>query len=193
MSLPRHRRNSLRKSDINFLHCIVHVLTDMDPKSTVASLVMDQLGTTKESSERQKSMGMGKALSEFVDGKLPLTYTQVSKASDIARAARRSLTDHTGFLGSNQNGYLDKASVNMDFSALSPKRQRRPSHSISPLENGSGASVAFSDTTNMPTPEISQDRGNTFARASFFIRDALEATGWYVCGTIDCAPANSGS
>jgi hypothetical protein len=152
--------------------------------STIASLVMKHLVMTKENLERRKAMRMGQALSAFVDGKVPLAYAK------IQGTAKWSTDDHRSSAGlsNNQppdiNGHVGSSALDIDDIAALDLNDKSPAHQeASIIENGSGEGFASSIRPDVQRVDLGaakgqEERSILFARASFLMKDALEATGW---------------
>lgn len=144
--------------------------------STIASLVMKHLVMTKENSERRKAMRMSQALSAFVDGKVPLAYAKLEGTAKWSAEDHRSSTDPSGIQPAN-------TSVIDNIGPLDLNDKDFGSGENSVVENGSHEGFA-----SFTRPEVQrsdsgatigqEERSTLFARASFLMKDALEATGW---------------
>jgi hypothetical protein len=152
--------------------------------STIASLVMKHLIMTKENSERRKAMRMSQALSAFVDGKVPLAYAKLEGTAKWSAEDHRSSTDPSRIQPPNTNGHVGMSeSVIDDIGALDLNDQDFGGGENSVVENCSHEGFA-----SFTRPEVQrsdsgatigqEERSTLFARASFLMKDALEATGW---------------
>lgn len=149
--------------------------------STIASLVMKQLVMTKENSERRKAMRMGQALSTFIDGTAPPTYAKVQGTANWSKDSHRNQTEQSSPCSPGANGHSGSGIDNIGTLELN---DRSPGHDeTSTIQNGSPESFASLDLSTLEKAEPNtgqgqEERSVLFARASFLMKDALEATGW---------------
>jgi hypothetical protein len=151
--------------------------------STIASLVMKHLVMTKENSERKKAMRMGQALSAFIDGKVPLAYAKIEGTAKWSAEDHWSSTDPSRTQPPNTNGHVGISAPDINKIAALDLNGPGSARETSTVENGSHdgfasftrpeAEIAASDAT-----KGQEERSILFARASFLMKDALEATGW---------------
>jgi hypothetical protein len=173
----RIKSNALGKSTLarsNWYQLIVNT-------STIATLVMKQLVMTKENSERRKAMRMGQALSTFIDGKAPPTYAKTQGIANWSKDSHRNQTEQPSPRSLGANGHADSGIDNIGTLELN---DRSPGHDeTSTIQNGSRESFASLDLSTLEKAEPNtgqgqEERSVLFARASFLMKDALEATGW---------------
>jgi hypothetical protein len=144
---------------------------------------MKHLVMTKENSERRKAMRMGQALSAFVDGKVPLAYAKIEGTANWSAEDHWSATDPPR-TQPNTNSHAEiSASETDNIAALDLNSQSSGPEENSIVENGSRegfASVALPEVQRADSgaTKWQEERSVLFARASFLIKDALEATGW---------------
>jgi hypothetical protein len=144
---------------------------------------MKHLVMTKENSERRKAMRMGQALSAFVDGKVPLAYAKIEGTAKWSAEDHWSATDPSR-TQPNANSHAEISPSETDnIAALDLNSQSSGLEENSMVENGSRegfASVALPDAQRVDSgaTKRQEERSALFARASFLIKDALEATGW---------------
>jgi hypothetical protein len=149
--------------------------------STIASLVMKQLVMTKENSERRKAMRMGQALSTFIDGKVPSACAKTQRTADWSRASHRYQTERPSPHSPGANGHASSGIDSIDALELN---DRSSGHGeASTTQNGSRESFASPGLSTLEKAEPNtgqgqEERSVLFARASFLMKDALEATGW---------------
>lgn len=141
---------------------------------------MKQFEMTREVSERQRAMKMGQALSNFVDGTLPInaqahkedrTSAFHTRADEPSEAMHDSIADHVSDSASKSHQDL--------YPELEPTGGTRPS----PLTDGSTeerqdtpSSGVHSTLSDESGPEESIDM--TFSRAAYLIQEALDVHGW---------------
>jgi hypothetical protein len=148
--------------------------------STIASLVMKQLVMTKENSERRKAMRMGQALSTFIDGKAPSAYAKVQGTPNWSRDSHQFQTEQPRPHSPGANG---RAGSGIDNVGAPELNDQSSDHEASTTQNESRESFASPDLSTLEkaepnTSQEQEERSALFARASFLMKDALEATGW---------------
>jgi hypothetical protein len=148
--------------------------------STIASLVMKQLVMAKENSERRKAMRMGQALSTFIDGKAPPAYAKTQGTANWSGDSHWYQTEQPSPRSPGANGHAGSGIDNIGALELN---DRSPGYDeTSTIQNGSCESFTGPDLSTLEKAEPSigqeQERNVLFARASFLMKDALEATGW---------------
>jgi hypothetical protein len=121
----------------------------------MSSLVMRQLEMTREVSQRQRAMKMGRALSSFVEGKLPAVRPQAQKQESLLPPKPTS-------------GEPSKSTQGPRLSILKEESSMDSQDTIS-----SGMRSTSSDDFE---PEEGIDL--TFSRAAYLIREALDVQGW---------------
>jgi hypothetical protein len=152
--------------------------------STIASLVMKHLVMTKENSERRKAMRMSQALSAFVDGKVPLAYAKIEGTAKWSAEDHWSSTDPSRTQPPNTNGNVGISASDVDnIAALDLNSQSSCREENSILDNGSHENFASFTRLEVQRADSGATKGQEersilFARASFLMKDALEATGW---------------
>ena len=142
---------------------------------------MKQLVMTKENSERRKAMRMGQALSTFIDGKAPIAYAKTPGTANWSRDSHRYSTEQPSPGSPGVNGHAGSGIDNIGALELN---DRSPGHDeTSTIQNRSHESFASPDLSTQERAEPNTGQGQEelsvlFARASFLMKDALEATGW---------------
>ena len=150
---------------------------------TIASLVMNHLVMTKENSERRKAMRMGQALSAFVDGKVPLAYTKIQGTAEWSTEDHRNPADESNPQPPEINGHTGRLALAVDELAALDLNNQNPAHDEAPVVgNGSRESLAILDPPHLQRKgpggaQAQEEHSLLFARASFLMKDALEATG----------------
>jgi hypothetical protein len=146
--------------------------------SNIASLVMKQLVMAKENSERRKAMRMGQALSTFLDGKAPSAYAKIQGTANWSRDSHRYQTEQPSPRSPGATGLAGSGTDNIDALKLNDRSSGHDEASTTQnVSRESFASPGLS-TLEKAEPDTGQERSVLFARASFLIRDALEASGW---------------
>ena len=146
----------------------------------MASLVMRQLEMTREVSERQRAMKMGRALSSFVEGKVsitPLPNQEQVRASSFESHLERptkamSFPEHQAqepAVQPPQDIGAKLKSAEMSHPTL--VNEETASEPLNPLPN-----TAYS--TSSDGSDQGESVNSTFARATYLIREALEVQGW---------------
>jgi hypothetical protein len=142
--------------------------------SIIASLVMKQLVMTKENSERRKAMRMGQALSTFIDGKAPKKQRTASWSRGSHRYQAEQPSPHPPGANGHAGSGIDALELNdrsLDHDEASTTRNG--SH-----ESFAKLGLSTREKAEPNTRKGQEERSVLFARASFLIKDALEATGW---------------
>jgi hypothetical protein len=146
---------------------------------------MKQLVMNKENSERRKAMRMGQALAAFVvDGKVPLAYAKIQGTAKWSTENHRGPTDQANIQPPDINPHIVVSASNTNEIAALGLTDRSSVHGDAPkTKNESHEDLASSDRPNSQKTDPSavreqEERSVLFARASFLIKDALEATGW---------------
>lgn len=161
---------------------------------------MKQLEMSKESLERRKASRMNQAMYAFVDGKVPqpLAYAHLRGTANSAIEEHRSTSNYAESHGFATEVLADDFALHADgIAALSLQDDRSTEHDLSKVDPGSYAGTSNSGIArNQNQDENShsdqEDRGALFARASFLMKDALDATGWSVCERSARIHANTG-
>ena len=150
---------------------------------TIASLVMKHLVMTKENSERRKAMRMSEALSAFVAGKVPLAYSKIQGTANWSSEDHESPADQSNTYPPEINGQTSKLASGIDeFPALTLNDPSSNQNEGEVLENGSRQNSATFDGPNVEKADLDgaqaqEESSVLFARASFLMKHALEATG----------------
>jgi hypothetical protein len=145
---------------------------------------MKHLVMTKENSERRKAMRMSQALSAFVDGKVPVAYAKIQGTAKWSTEDHRSPADQSNIQPLDINGHVGTMASGADEVAVLDLNDRSIVHDEpSMIENGGRESFASSDRPDVQKADPGaaqgqEERSILFARASFLMKDALEATGW---------------
>lgn len=138
----------------------------------MASLVMRQLEMNREVSERQRAMKMGQALSNFVEGKLPIPCPQAHKQDspfdEPSKAAYDPADDTTAITAPQDHAYNREQVQNSRLVTL-----KEDSSMDSQDTSLTSVHSTFSDESE---PEETIDL--TFARAAYLIREALDVQCW---------------
>lgn len=127
---------------------------------------------------------MGQALSAFVDDKVPLAYAKIQGTAkwstedhwSSANLSNNQSPDTSGHVGLSASDINDVAAL--DLNAKSPIHEE-----ASVFENGSREGFASSTRPNVERVDLGATKGQEersilFARASFLMKEALEANGW---------------
>jgi len=142
---------------------------------------MKQLVMAKENSERRKAMRMGQALSTFIDGKAPPTYAKIQGTANWSKDSHWNQTEQPSPHSPGANCHAGSEIGNIGAPELN---DQSPGHDeTSTVQNGSRGSFASLDLSTLEKAEPNtgqgqEERSVLFARASFLMKDALEATGW---------------
>jgi hypothetical protein len=146
----------------------------------MSSLVMRQLEMTREVSERQRAMKMGRALSSFVEGKLPAVPPQSQKQASFlppkveygepskSHMAAGDLPPEPAVQG------LQARSSRYDATSKSRLSLLKEESSMDSQESSSSGIRSTSSEDLEPEEGIDL----TFARAAYLIREALDVQGW---------------
>ena len=157
---------------------------------TIAALVMKHLVMTKENSERRKAVQMAQALSAFVDGKIPLAYAKIQGTAKWSTEDHRSPADLSTSQPPNTNGHESMSASGIDEIAGLDFNDRNPlQNGSSVVEDGSHGSFISSHEPKFQradprAPQGQEERSALFARASFLMKDALEASGCIFLDTV---------
>ena len=143
--------------------------------SNIASLVMKQLVMAKENSERRKAMRMGQALSTFLDGKAPSAHARIQGTANWSKDSHQYQTEQPSPRSPGATGLAGSGTDNIDALKLNDRSSGHDEASTT--QNVSRESPGLS-TLEKAEPDTGQEQSVLFARASFLIRDALEASGW---------------
>lgn len=144
---------------------------------------MKHLVMTKENSERRKAMRMSQALSAFVDGKVPLAYAKIQGTAKWSTEDDRSPTDRSSSQPSNASDHVGRVIPSIDEIACPELSDESHVYDeVSRMDDESCESLATSDGLDAQeadpgAPQGQEERSVLFARASFLMKDALEATG----------------
>lgn len=149
---------------------------------------MKHLETMKESLERKKASRMNQAIYAFVDGKdlVPLAYAHPRGTANSAIEQHRSIENYAELHRRGpEDSKNDVTASAKAMSALSLKGVRSMDHDLLKLEHGDHVDTTGTETTGNENIDRSgemdqEDRGALFARASYLMKDALDATGWSV-------------
>ena len=160
---------------------------------------MKHLETLKESLERKKASRMNQAIYAFVDGKvpLPLTYAHSRGTANSAIEQHRSISNFAESHGLAPEEHSDNVAANAEgIATLSLNGGRLLDHDFSKPDNGSYVGTNNTEMTGNENVDRSgqhdqEDRGALFARASYLMKDALDATGWSVGETLCFITANN--
>ena len=142
---------------------------------------MKQLVMAKENSERRKAMRMGQALSTFIDGKALSAYAKIQGTANWSRDSHRYQTELSSPSSPGANGHAGSEIDNTDALELNDRSSGHDGTSTT--QNGSRESFASPGLSTLEKAEPNtgqgqEERSVLFARASFLMKDALEATGW---------------
>jgi hypothetical protein len=147
----------------------------------MASLVMRQLEMTREVTERQRAMKMGQALSNFVDGKLPIIRPHFqTQDGSLPFLHPSSASNETTQTSPEREASEAATKVSGDRDARpEPIEDSRLSNFT--RESSLDTQETLSDSVNGSFSEESDPEENidlTFARAAYLIREGLDVQGW---------------
>ena len=124
-------------------------------------------------------MRMGQALSAFIDGKVPLAYAKIEGTAKWSAEDHWSSTDPSRTQPPNTNGHVGTSALDVSNIAALELNGQGSARETSTVENGSRDGFAsFTQQEAEIAASGQEERSILFARASFLMKDALEATGW---------------
>jgi len=151
----------------------------------MSSLVMRQLEMTREVSERQRAMKMGRALSSFVEGKLPAVAPQSQKQESLLPAkppcSEPSKSPHVA--AGVAAGDLPPDPAAQVLQGRGPRHETTSKSRLSLLKEESSIDYQDGSSSGMrstSSDDLEPEEGIdlTFARAAYLIREALDVQGW---------------
>jgi hypothetical protein len=145
----------------------------------MSSLVMRQLEMTREVSERQRAMKMGRALSSFVEGKLPAVPPPSQKQESVLlpKSGEPPNSPHVA------TGDLPPDPAAQVTQVRGPRHEATSKSRLSLLKEESSMDSQATSSSGMrstSSDDLEPEEGIdlTFARAAYLIREALDVQGW---------------